>query len=55
MRLSGGPDSAAGRVEVFYGEEYGTVCDDGWDHYAADVVCRCRVILCFLHVGCFGL
>ncbi|XP_038071293.1 antigen WC1.1-like [Patiria miniata] len=29
-----------GRVEVFYGSEWGTVCSRGWTQYFADAVCK---------------
>lgn len=39
VRLAGG-DSTSGRVEVLFGETWGTVCDDVWTTNHAKVVCR---------------
>jgi len=39
IRLKGSTLSS-GRVEVFYDNQWGTICDDAWDINDANVVCR---------------
>ncbi|XP_069468216.1 deleted in malignant brain tumors 1 protein-like [Ambystoma mexicanum] len=40
MRLVGSGQSCSGRIEVFYGGAWGTVCDDFWSSANSQVVCR---------------
>ena len=39
MRLVGGSHEYEGRVEIFFGDSWGTICDDDWDIDDATVVC----------------
>ena len=40
FRLSGGTSIREGRVEMFFNNQWGTVCDDLWSARSSTVVCR---------------
>ncbi|NWR56161.1 DMBT1 protein, partial [Bucorvus abyssinicus] len=57
LRLVGGLSQCVGRVEVFFDNKWGTVCDNGWDLRDAAVVCRqlgCGTAVSALSAGRFG-
>ena len=39
IRLVDGQNDREGRLEVFYSNEWGTVCDDDFDDFDATVAC----------------
>nr|XP_023671067.1 scavenger receptor cysteine-rich type 1 protein M130-like [Paramormyrops kingsleyae] len=57
VRLVDGDSPCAGRVEVLYHGQWGTVCGDDWDEIDATVVCRqlfCGESAVVRHYGDFG-
>lgn len=40
LRILGGMNTSAGRLEVFNHKEWGTICDDYWSARDAEVACR---------------
>ena len=40
VRLLGGPDNYEGRVEVWYNDQWASICREGWDLHDAHIACR---------------
>jgi lysyl oxidase-like protein 2/3/4 len=40
IRLVGGQSESEGNIEIFHNGRWGNICDDEWDKYEAEVVCR---------------
>ena len=40
IRLVGGINELEGRVEICYNKIWGSVCDNSWSTYDANVVCK---------------
>ncbi|XP_041802614.1 uncharacterized protein si:ch211-150o23.3 isoform X2 [Chelmon rostratus] len=57
VRLVDGENKCSGRVEILRHDQWGTVCDHGWDLREADVVCLelgCGLAESALHGAVFG-
>ena len=40
IRLIGGPNNSSGRLEIFLGDSWGSVCNKGWSHSESLVACQ---------------
>ncbi|XP_030577602.1 deleted in malignant brain tumors 1 protein-like [Archocentrus centrarchus] len=57
IRLVNGPNRCSGRVEIYYSEQWGTVCDDKWGMQEAIIACHemnCGNALEVKHKAYFG-
>ena len=54
VRLTGSNLSHEGRVEVYYDNKWGTICDDHWGLREATIVCKMLNFSGAINVGSFG-
>lgn len=40
ISLSGGSDEGRGTIQIYHENQWGTICDDGFDVHAAKVICK---------------
>ncbi len=51
LRLAGSSITSSGRVEIFYNNLWGTICDDDWSSVNTAVICyQLGFEVCYLYI-----